>query len=293
MRATSRSVRVSIHASTQEATKQELKDSLIPPVSIHASTQEATFVRGVSICGTCCFNPRLHAGGDKTAPLARSLQAMFQSTPPRRRRLNAIAFAMPANCAFQSTPPRRRRRFNCRSCAKYRFQSTPPRRRRQAFFSECKRVIKFQSTPPRRRRLWGGGVSRLDHCFNPRLHAGGDPWKTRSGKRTAVSIHASTQEATYSFKYEVVSSSEVSIHASTQEATQCMPRCYKRPRSVSIHASTQEATQKTRHDDTNRWSFNPRLHAGGDKCERVQSRPGMGFNPRLHAGGDRITCFGG
>ena len=102
------------------------------------------------------------------------------------------------------------------------------------------RPFGFQSTPPRRRRR-GDEVAHGDNsCFNPRLHAGGDPTNTilsfspvcfnprlHAGGDTCaiwvliptrVSIHASTQEATPSLLLSTVSVL-VSIHASTQEAT--------------------------------------------------------------------------
>ena len=77
------------------------------------------------------FNPRLREGGDLTLMIVFSLK-IFQSTPPRRRRLTWIddvaeqaeisihASAKEAtgggcgwkySIGFQSTPPRRRRQF--------------------------------------------------------------------------------------------------------------------------------------------------------------------------------------
>ena len=54
----------------------------------------------------------------------------------------------------------------------------------------------FQSTPPRRRRRVGPDTKCLRIGFNPRLHAGGDSFLPGSSMNEAVSIHASTQEAT-------------------------------------------------------------------------------------------------
>ena len=144
---------------------------------------------------------------------------MFQSTPPRRRRHwgqnEIVGFT-----EFQSTPPRRRRPSNGLSWTQLpAFQSTPPRRRRRVTtFGKTAQAV-FQSTPPRRRRL---------------------PCRIRQGLPLCVSIHASAQEATNSFRNRLTSSA-VSIHASAQEATMC----------VSFSHSKRKC-------------FNPRLRAGGD-----------------------------
>jgi len=76
---------VSIHASTRETTLKEHSPTARPVVSIHASTREAT------------LGLLLYSNAD-----------LFQSTPPRGRRLTLtgkIQFAI----KFQSTPPRGRR----------------------------------------------------------------------------------------------------------------------------------------------------------------------------------------
>ncbi len=78
---------VSIHASTQEATcrflhrKQDTSQfqSTPPRRRRHALASSPQSLR-------CCFNPRLHAGGDSLFDLVFILTYMFQSTPPRRRR---------------------------------------------------------------------------------------------------------------------------------------------------------------------------------------------------------------
>ena len=56
--------------------------------------------------------------------------SMFQSTPPRRRRL-IPRYTCVTVVLFQSTPPRRRRLIELEvKSGKIEFQSTPPRRRR-------------------------------------------------------------------------------------------------------------------------------------------------------------------
>ena len=121
------------------------------------------------------FNPRLREGGDNSTRLSINSCFVFQSTPPRRRRLFHLvnlllykeisihASEKEATTAydihtqlfsFQSTPPRRRRQKCFKHFLKqYLFQSTPPRRRRQYFIIASFSSFGFQSTPPRRRRL--------------------------------------------------------------------------------------------------------------------------------------------
>ena len=66
MQITTWTIAVSIHASAQEATQAEIQTGKPAPVSIHASAQEAT-----------------------AAPFIMFAASMFQSTPPRRRRLGS------------------------------------------------------------------------------------------------------------------------------------------------------------------------------------------------------------
>ena len=144
-----------------------------------------------------CFNPRLRVGGDTNARtivvgLEVSIHAsaweatflrnffvrliLFQSTPPRGRRLyhaektyyvtgvsihaSAWEATTTANYRgkdkyeFQSTPPRGRRLLVLPALSnRHMFQSTPPRGRRRSAFVVALSGAEFQSTPPRGRRL--------------------------------------------------------------------------------------------------------------------------------------------
>ena len=79
-------ISISIHASAKEATLILLLLFYMLHISIHASAKEATMTN--IIFGRV---------------------SIFQSTPPRRRRLNLFFFYI-SQLKFQSTPPRRRRR---------------------------------------------------------------------------------------------------------------------------------------------------------------------------------------
>ncbi len=166
-------MRVSIHASTREATPGVLEVIFTLAVSIHASTREAT--QGFSTAGK---------------------RDMFQSTPPRGRRrphrvrrlclpdVSIHASTREATSVmgtsrymqrFQSTPPRGRRRVaaDSRSSATVGFN---PRLHEGGDVAACclMRARRFQSTPPRGRRLETVEASKLGYGFNPRLHEGGD-----------------------------------------------------------------------------------------------------------------------
>ena len=84
--------------------------------------------------------------------------------------------------------------------------------------------------------------------------------------RSAISIHASTQEATYGYGPERTGT-RISIHASTQEATWIVSED-RLLLSISIHASTQEATYGKRLQRIINSNFNPRFHAGSDSNYR-------------------------
>ena len=126
-----------------------------------------------------------------------SLSTLFQSTPPRRRRLcrrcedlYLSKFSIHAS-AKEATSWNLAYRFT-----QMIFQSTPPRRRRPYFISTpflvfsfsihasakeatsthlgCQILVFFQSTPPRRRRLNFSSFKLAMIIFNPRLREGGD-----------------------------------------------------------------------------------------------------------------------
>ncbi len=99
------------------------------------------------------FNPRLRAGGDKANESLLGYRKLFQSTPPRGRRL-LDSMDITFSNMFQSTPPRGRRPGQCGSISTQgEFQSTPPRGRRP------------RASAP---------TNAKEYRFNPRLRAGGD-----------------------------------------------------------------------------------------------------------------------
>ncbi len=96
---------------------------------------------------------------------------MFQSTHPRRVRLNVRDLFALTN----------------------EFQSTHPRRVRQNEFKNSFAKIKFQSTHPRRvRRQATSAYGATEPGFNPRTHVGCDAAKAASLPIDLVSIHAPT-----------------------------------------------------------------------------------------------------
>ena len=191
-------------------------------ISIHATTQVATiFMIGYFIWDKFQSTPPRR--WRRRLSKLQEAQIKFQSTPPRRWRLCAQCH-YDEHHRFQSTPPRRWRltfsrdslclwNFNPRHHAggdsfvrdgpggDKPFQSTPPRRWRLYYGYKKQGGKEFQSTPPRRWRLCATVANSgkgLD--FNPRHHAGGDLQQLGQYiRRTAISIHATTQVATNGF----------------------------------------------------------------------------------------------
>ena len=147
---------------------------------------------------SCCKKISIHASAKEATLFIDVIHALhvFQSTPPRRRRL-IMCLKTRWNSRFQSTPPRRRRHrgygqwrgqnISIHASAKeatgklinagltlIQFQSTPPRRRRPATMGTTVDKIGFQSTPPRRRRHNSLSIRQKPNNFNPRLREGGD-----------------------------------------------------------------------------------------------------------------------
>ena len=210
---------------------------------------------------------------------------MFQSTHPRRVRLQALARASTPRL-FQSTHPRRVRQHRRMDAEGPRNVSihaptqgatiAPPR--------VAIAAVAFQSTHPRRVRLEGF----------PLLYA-----------IEGVSIHAPTQGATISRSYSVLNLLFQSTHPRrVRHFLGWFPN-----RSRSFNPRTHAGCDACWAAGTRASGFNPRTHAGCDQLDvwvasqriefqsthprRVRLRrpaglPGRGcrFNPRTHAGCD-------
>ena len=189
---------VSIHASAREATARQCKRPPGGLVSIHASAREATLPAPVRAPTTPCFNPRLRAGGDRTARRPISTVSQFQSTPPRGRRPGSGRLPRPLGLGFN---PR------------LRAGGDPPVETVEPVTSE------FQSTPPRGRRL--AELSELLVVVLVSIHASAREATRHPDTRLVeggVSIHASAREATADGR-DRHGPAPVSIHASAREAT--------------------------------------------------------------------------
>ena len=197
---------------------------------------------------------------------------MFQSTHPRRVRLQALARASTPRL-FQSTHPRRVRQHRRMDAEGPRNVSihaptqgatiAPPR--------VAIAAVAFQSTHPRRVRL-----------EFPLLYA-----------IEGVSIHAPTQGATISRSYSVLNLLFQSTHPRRVRHFRVVPESLAQFQSthprrvrrllggrqvrvhrVSIHAPTQGATSSTCGSHRSESSFNPRTHAGCDSAVRPVFRVG-------------------
>ena len=127
--------RISIHASTREATVHRVCHWICPEISIHASTREATLVLVIS-----------------------KVSRVFQSTPLRERRRDGVAQSgKPVIISIHAST--REATMTLMSLISLRiFQSTPLRERRPTSPIGQPPTKEFQSTPLRERRLTSSGT---------------------------------------------------------------------------------------------------------------------------------------
>ena len=170
-----------------------------------------------------------------------SLSTLFQSTPPRRRRLlRGILFRLLT--LFQSTPPRRRRRFRLQGWTDDYFIS---------IHASAKEATGVGYVVPPGRQISIHASAKEATCraigglyyqyFNPRLREGGDTRLAQIFFIVFISIHASAKEATEA-SICFTDCLTISIHASAKEATSTSPFSILAI-DISIHASAKEATQ--------------------------------------------------
>jgi len=145
-----------------------------------------------------CFNPRAHAGRDSTELRDRARQLGFQSTRPRGARLRS-AFVSPLPVTRFNPRAHAGRDLICvrifRPCTQ--FQSTRPRGARLDLRTHFSSVYAVSIHAPTR------GATRAHYslsvvyaCFNPRAHAGRDSIGVLLKGGPHVSIHAPTRGAT-------------------------------------------------------------------------------------------------
>ena len=190
---------------------------------------------------------------------------MFQSTPPRGRRLGILyPRRLVYDVSIHASAWEATGRFPGGAKPLYRFQSTPPRGRRRcaqrsfvhihqvsihASAWEATRSIplqfpdwsKFQSTPPRGRRHYGGCMTLHEALFQStpprgrrRPAAARRSWIGRFNPRLRVGGDSYPRAG-------IISQARVSIHASAWEATTGF-NAAANLQWVSIHASAWEAT---------------------------------------------------
>ena len=165
---------ISIHAPAKGATDAEELERMHRDISIHAPAKGATLTRQARIACFSDFNPRSREGSDSRACHRRSARWTFQSTLPRRERLQK---------------PQKRRRcvyFNPRSregsdvgnrCSFNRDSHFNPRSREGS-----------DNTPK------SGCLSLSD--FNPRSREGSDKATATTQASIKISIHAPAKGAT-------------------------------------------------------------------------------------------------
>ena len=209
---------VSIHAPTKGATHGFHRPAYRRAVSIHAPTKGATALQKAAV----------------------QVPPWFQSTLPRRERLQ-LRIRKPVTHMFQSTLPRRERRgTESHFCSQRSFNPRSHEGSDWTAVFTWSSVFLFQSTLPRRERL------RTTSCA---------VWLNR------VSIHAPTKGATGADGQDRPVKN-VSIHAPTKGATFsfCAFTCpfefqSTLPRRERLHQQKRHKSQRC---------FNPRSHEGSD-----------------------------
>ena len=188
---------------------------------------------------------------------------MFQSTPPRGKRLAHRPRAHRSDVSIHA----------------------PAREATRAGILDVP-VMWFQSTPPRGKRLGATTRTRLVNCFNPRPRAGSDSLRydkrsTTDGFNPRPRAGSDIQAVKRSFR------KNVSIHAPAREAT--IP--ISEPTGGAVFQSTPPRGKRlplclpVLHQRLSR-GFNPRPRAGSDPSPTVVSEPKYCFNPRPRAGSD-------
>ncbi len=120
------------------------------------------------------FNPRLREGGDNSTRLSINSCFVFQSTPPRRRRLfHLVNLLLYKEISIHASEKEATTAYDIHT-----------------------QLFSFQSTPPRRRRPICSNSPTFFTNFNPRLREGGDQIKVSLFFLKRISIHASEKEAT-------------------------------------------------------------------------------------------------
>ena len=193
------SMKVSIHASAREATRQYRRArGRVQTVSIHASAREATPRATMDILYPSCVS--IHASAREATNADQSRLADTHVSIHASAR-EATSGKAPKKRSMDCFNPRLRTGGDDDNAGLYApwtmFQSTPPHGRRPGIICCTSPKLAFQSTPPHgRRQLWA------NHPQTP----------------FAVSIHASAREAT-SNRACMSPMRPVSIHASAREAT--------------------------------------------------------------------------
>ena len=144
------------------------------------------------------FNPLRREGGDELDELEKEINRIFQSTPPRGRRLTTVMYLFLRIGDFN---PLRREGGDPQSQSVMEtwaeFQSTPPRGRRRKQCPEGMSPAIFQSTPPRGRRLYE---------------------VTRTKVRTIISIHSAARAETVK-QIDFPPRKQISIHSAARAET--------------------------------------------------------------------------
>ena len=296
-------VDVSIHAPTRGATGQPPRPSRPGGVSIHAPTRGATAGAGAALAPVS-FNPRAHAGRDLARGLYEGRPKGFNPRAHAGRDGNRAGSVRDRRVSIHA-PTRGATGTGCQFQMVKLFQSTRPRGARRLGADSAAPRPRFQSTRPRGARRGGRGGEPRRRCFNPRAHAGRDPWpsacawawgsfnpRAHAGRdpiwRWSGSRRSGFNPRAHAGRDSRVAwvdlDADVSIHAPTRGATDD-DGVSSTILDVSIHAPTRGATIKGVFP---KGVCSVSIHAPtrGATQFLVYQRLLDCFNPRAHAGRD-------
>ena len=277
---------ISIHASTWEATRKPLRQSIHLLISIHASTWEATLLQVVATqshpqfqftplherqhfqlvatADLLNFNSRLYMRGNLRHYLSVQIRQRFQFTPLHERQLDDADFS-PIDGNFNSRLYMRGNpaQFAIASALTY-FNSRLYMRGSKEQGMKQQEFFDFNS----RLYMRGSGISDLSFdaflYFNSRLYMRGSVvFNTEWNRRTYFNSRLYMRGS--SFGYSICPGNV----------------------SISIHASTWEAAF---YRSSSHWSenFNSRLYMRGSQTRRRVVLSGIYFNSRLYMRGSQV-----
>ena len=210
------------------------------------------------------FNPLSREGSDGSNPDAFQQRILFQSTLPRRERLELSSPTLLDTKSISIHAP-------AKGATDYFFI--------QLAQSKISIHAPAKGATPRR------SARSLPRNFNPRSREGSDRSYVAEVLKTSISIHAPAKGATECYRIST-HTDLISIHAPAKGATYSHPLLIYR-HTISIHAPAKGATHRSNAGSQRSLYFNPRSREGSDVLVVRKVGDTNHFNPRSREGSDQ------